>query len=59
MDNKIKENCSHPNCRMSATKKHPRENKGLCDLHYIEVSQIIKGRYNFITLTEEIRNYEK
>ena len=32
--------CSHPNCKLSATKKHPKVDRGLCEQHYCEIINI-------------------
>lgn len=46
-----KTNCSHPNCKLLATKSHPREDKGLCENHYIEIVAAIKDLPKMILLT--------
>ncbi len=46
-----KTNCSNPNCKLSATKSHPKEDKGLCDIHYTEVVTAIKDSSRMILLT--------
>lgn len=48
---KIKTNCSHPNCRLTATKSHPKEDKGLCDNHYTEITSSMKHTTKMVTLT--------
>lgn len=50
----MKQNCVHPNCRLFATKPHPRhENAGneLCDTHYIEISAALGVSLHKVTST--------
>jgi hypothetical protein len=47
----MKKNCCNPNCRLIGTKQHPKEEKWLCDTHYLEIIDIIKDNSKIITLT--------
>lgn len=46
-------NCSHPNCKVSATKQHPKhkDRKVLCDVHYNEIVSSAKNIDKMVILT--------
>lgn len=48
----MKTNCEHPNCKLDATKPHPRNKEGevkVCQSHYTEIDEVVKRqkRYDY------------